>query len=106
MPQVSEVKRPRPRLCTGIVRVMATFFKTSRLWVVHYTWKGRARHWYKALPDDVDGPAVLSAELADVQGREARIVEIRPATSQEESDYLHGTLPADMLCPTGRLGQP
>lgn len=81
---------------------MATFFKTSRLWVVHYTWKGRPRHWYKALPEGADGVNILSAELADIQGPQARVVEIRPATSQEETDYLQGNLPSNILCPTGR----
>ncbi len=83
---------------------MATFFKTSRLWVVHYTWKGRPRHWFKALPEGVDGPALLAAELMDVHGPLARVAEIRPASPQEETDYLRGELPGNMLCPTGRRG--
>ncbi|VTU36463.1 hypothetical protein [Variovorax sp. RA8] len=85
---------------------MATFFKTSRLWVVHYTWRGRPRRWFKALPEGADGPALLAAELMDVQGPLARVVEIRPALPQEETDYLRGNLPKNILCPTGRRGNP
>lgn len=85
---------------------MATFFKTSRLWVVHYTWRGRPRRWFKALPEGADGPTVLAAELMDVQGPLARVVEIRPASQQEETDYLRGNLPKNILCPTGRRGSP
>ncbi|ROZ75426.1 hypothetical protein [Ramlibacter sp. WS9] len=85
---------------------MATFFKTSRLWVVHYTWKGRPRHWFKALPEGAYGPALLAAELMDVHGPLARVVEIRPASPQEETDYLHDELPRNILCPTGRRGGP
>lgn len=85
---------------------MATFFKTSHLWVVEYTWRGRPRRWFKALPESADGPALLAAELVDIRGPQARVVEIRPATPQEETDYLHDKLPGNILCPTGRRGGP
>ncbi|TFZ04960.1 hypothetical protein [Ramlibacter rhizophilus] len=81
---------------------MATFFKTSRLWIVDYTWRGRPRRAYKALPDGVDGTARLAAELAEVQGRHARLVQVRPATADEESEYLRGLTPPNVMCPTGR----
>lgn len=81
---------------------MATFFKTSQLWVVDYTWRGKPRRWYKALPEGADGRSLLAAELADVQGPKARLVEIRPATPQEETEYLQGRHPRNILCPTGR----
>ena len=83
---------------------MATFFKTSRIWVVDYNWKGRPRRWFKALPEGADGPALLAAELMDVHGPLARVVEIRPATAQEETDYLRGEAPKNVFCPTGRRG--
>jgi hypothetical protein len=89
----------RPR---GIVRTMATFFKTSRLWVLDYTWHGRSRRWYKALPEGADAPALLAAELAEVQGPQARLVDVRPATAQQETQYLQDKLPKNMLCLTGR----
>lgn len=85
---------------------VATFFKTSRLWVVDYTWKGRPRRLFKGLPEGADGPTLLAAELTDVHGPLARLVEIRPASPQEETDYLRGKQPANILCPTGRRGGP
>ncbi len=60
----------------------------------------------QALPEGADGPALLAAELMDVQGPLARVVEIRPALPQEETDYLRGNLPKNILCPTGRRGNP
>lgn len=85
---------------------MATFFKTSRLWVADYTYDGRKRQWFKALPEATDGRAWLAAELADLYGKHVRITEVRPATQEEESQYLHGTLPKNMFCPTGRRAGP
>ena len=81
---------------------MATFFKTSRLWIVEYTWRGAPRRWYRSLPAEADGPALLAAELAEVQGPQARLVAVRPATAEEETDYLHGKAPRNIVCPTGR----
>lgn len=81
---------------------MATFFKTTRLWVVDYTWDGRARRRYKALAEGADGPTVLAAEVADVLGKRAKIVNIRPATCEEETDYLRDRHARNILCPTGR----
>ncbi|MBL0420663.1 hypothetical protein JI739_09935 [Ramlibacter sp. AW1] len=81
---------------------MATFFKTSRLWIVDYTWRGAPRRWYRALPAGADGAEMLANELADVQGPQARLVAIRPATPEEETDYLHGKAPRHIVCPTGR----
>lgn len=79
---------------------MATFYKQSRLWVIDFTYDGRPRRWYKALPDHADGPATLAATLADLHGARARIVEVRPATAQEEVEYVRGTLPRNQFCPT------
>src|SRR5687768_7248605 len=85
---------------------VATFFKSSRLWVLDYTWRGRSRRWYKALPEDADAPALLAAELAEVQGPQARLVTVRQATTQEETEYLQNKLPKNVLCPTGRRNGP
>lgn len=83
---------------------MVPFFKNRRLWVVEYFWRGRRRLWFKALPEGADGPSLLAAELADVQGPHARVGTIRLATAEEETDYLRGTGPRNVLCPTGRRG--
>ena len=83
---------------------MATFFKTSRLWVVDFAYEGRPRRWTKPLPEAKDGPAVFTAQLRDLYGSRARVVEIRPATPDEETQYIHGDEPKNVFCPTGRRG--
>lgn len=85
---------------------MATFFKSSRLWVIDFTYDGHPRRWIKALPEAQDGPALLRAELADLHGARARVVQVRPATPEEEMQYVHGDSPKNVLCPTGRRGGP
>lgn len=85
---------------------MATFFKSSRLWVIDFTYDGRPRRWIKALREGEDGPAVLRAELGDLYGTRARVVQVRPATRDEETQYIRGDLPKNVLCPTGRRGGP
>jgi hypothetical protein len=47
---------------------VATFFRNSRIWVLESTDDGRARRWFKALPEDADAPAVLAAQLQDLYG--------------------------------------
>lgn len=81
---------------------MATFFRSSKLWVLDYTYDGRARRWVKALPEQADAFAVLAAQLEDLYGKRGRVVGLRPATDEEETQYLRGTLPGNVLCPTGR----
>jgi len=81
---------------------MATFFKTSRLWVMDFTYDGRPRRWFKPLPESEDGPAVLRAQLDDWYGARARVLEVRPATAEEEAQYIRGDTPKNVLCPTGR----
>lgn len=81
---------------------MATFFKSSQLWVLDFTYDGRPRRWFKALPEGADAHAVLSAQLQDLHGKRARLVEVRPATPDEETQYVRGTLPKNVMCPTGR----
>lgn len=81
---------------------MATFYRTSRLWVIDFTYDGRPRRWIKPLRDGQDGHALLAAELKDLYGSRARVVDIRPATHDEETQYIHGDLPKNVMCPTGR----
>ena len=81
---------------------MATFFKSSRIWVLDFTYDGRPRRWFKALPEAADAGAVLAAQLADLYGSRARLVALRPATADEETQYLQDTFPRNVLCPTGR----
>ncbi len=85
---------------------MATFFKSSRLWVLEFTYDGRARRWIRPLPEGEDGPAVLRAQIADLYGKHGRVTLVRPATTDEETQYIEGTVPVNILCPTGRRGTP
>lgn len=80
---------------------MVTFFKRSQVWAVEYQWDGRTRHWLKALPEHADAPAQLRAELRELFGDRARLVSVRPATADEELDYVRGNLPRNAYCPTG-----
>lgn len=82
---------------------MATFFKSSKVWVVEFTYEGRPRKWFKALPENADARQEMEDLLQDLYGKRAQIVEVRAATAQEEIDYVQGKLPKNMLCPTGRF---
>jgi hypothetical protein len=80
---------------------MATFFRTSRVWVVEFTYDGHPRRWLKALPESAPAQAALEAELAELYGQRARLVAVRPATAEEETQYIRGDLPKNAFCPTG-----
>lgn len=82
---------------------MAPFFRSSRIWVVDFHHEGRARRWLKALPEQADAEAHMRTLLKDWYGDAAVLATVRPATAAEESDYIQGRLPRNMLCPTGRL---
>lgn len=81
---------------------MAQFFRTSRVWAVDFLYDGHPRRWLKALPADADAEAAMAAELQDLHGGRARLVSVRPATADEEGQYLHDEAPANPMCPTGR----
>jgi hypothetical protein len=80
---------------------LAEFYKTSRVWVVNFTYDGHPRRWLKALPSGSDAGVGMQTLLSDLYGRRARIVEVRPATPDEEIQYLRGDLPRNMFCPAG-----
>lgn len=82
---------------------MASFFRGTRLWSVDFTYEGRPRRWLRTLPREVeDGPGAFAAELEDLYGSHAALVSARPATPEEESDYVRGELPRNAYCPTLR----
>lgn len=83
---------------------MATFFKTSQVWVIDFTHDGHPRQWFKAFADGTDVRSDIQATLQDLYGPRARLVHARLATPEEETQYLHGTLPRNAFCPTGRSG--
>jgi hypothetical protein len=69
---------------------------------MNFTYDGRPRRWYRAIADNKDGAALLAAQLSDLYGARAQVIEVRPATAEEEARYVQGTLPRNNLCPTGR----
>ncbi|MDP2005078.1 MAG: hypothetical protein Q8K45_05330 [Rubrivivax sp.] len=83
---------------------MAAFYKTSTTWVVDYRYDGRPRRWFKAFGPNADVAGLMTTELRDLYGHRARLVEVRPATEEEETQYLHGDEPRNTFCPTGRGG--
>jgi hypothetical protein len=81
---------------------MARFLRTSRVWVVDYIYDGHPRRWLRALPEGRDAAALMAAELRDLHGARAQLKSVRPATAEEETQYLRDEAPAPALCPTGR----
>lgn len=81
---------------------MAEFFRTSKVWVVDFAYDGHPRRWLKALPQSADAQAEVASQLADLYGTRARMTALRPATPEEETQYIRGELPVNAICPTGR----
>lgn len=81
---------------------MAEFFRTSRIWVVDFRYKGKPRRWFKPFAPDAEVDRLVAEELDQLYGRNARLVELRPASDAEELQYLRNELPAQSFCPTGR----
>lgn len=85
---------------------MSEFFRTSTTWVVDFRYDGRPRRWFKAFGPDVDVTDAMTRVLHDLYGARATLVDVRRATEDEETQYLRGTEPKNVLCPTGRRGPP
>jgi hypothetical protein len=84
---------------------MSEFFKTSTTWVVDFRYEGRPRRWFKAFGLGADVNQEMTSLLQALYGERAQLVEARPATEDEETQYLRGDEPKNVLCPTGRHGQ-
>ena len=82
---------------------VAHFYRTSKVWVVDFTYDGHPRRWLKALPQAADGQAKIEAEIRDLYGARARVLAVRPATTEEETQYIRGEGSINASCPTGRL---
>lgn len=82
--------------------IILKIYKASEVWVVDITYDGRPRRWLKALPAGSDARAWIEALVSDLYGSRARVVEVRPATHEEETQYIRGDLPRNLYCPTGR----
>ena len=57
--------------------------------------------WRKAFGPKDDVHREATATLDDLYGKRARLVEVRPATEDEESQYLRGEQPKNVYCPSG-----
>lgn len=80
------------------------FFRTSSTWVVDFRYDGRPRRWFKVMGAGVDVRALMATELKQLHGDRAQLVEVRPATDDEEAQYLRGEQPVNAYCPTGACG--
>jgi hypothetical protein len=85
---------------------MSEFFKSSLIWVVDFRHDGRPRRWFKVLDPAADVHGQMTTLLHERYGARARRVEGRPATPDEETQYLHGEEPRNAFCPTGRTQGP
>ena len=81
---------------------MAEFFKTSTIWVVDFLYDGRTRRWFKACPAGADMRRLMAGSLQTLYGKRALLVDVRPASYDEETQYLRGEEPMNRYCPTGR----
>ena len=77
-------------------------FRTAQTWVVDFRYEGHPRRWFKVFRSGDDVPARMAAELQALYGDRATLVEVRKATQEEETQYLRGDEPKNMVCPTGR----
>jgi hypothetical protein len=80
---------------------LAEFYKSSTLWVVDFLHEGRPRRWFKALAPGADAAAEMRALLREWYGTHARLVGVRVATEEEESQYVRGEEAKNVYCPTG-----
>lgn len=77
------------------------FYKTSKVWILDFTYDGAPRRWFKALLEDADARTLFEAQRGDLYGKRGRFVDVRPATRDEETQYLNGTAPKKRLLPEG-----
>lgn len=82
---------------------MAEFFRKSSTWVVDYRYDGRARRIFKVIPEGKNAFVMMRAELHDLYGDRAELVEVALASDEEERAFLRGEEPKNVLCPTGRM---
>jgi hypothetical protein len=81
---------------------MSEFFKTSTTWVVDFHYNGHPRRWFKLLRSGQDAQALMIEELRALYGARAQLVDVRVATSEEESQYLRGETAGNALCANSR----
>jgi hypothetical protein len=81
---------------------MSEFFRTSTIWVADFRYEGRPRRWFRSFGPGAEVQDLITSELREMFGSKAQLVAVRPATDEEETLYLRGEVPGNMLCPTGR----
>lgn len=84
---------------------MAEFFKTTRVWVVDFRFDGKARQWMKPLDVHSEAAQVrqdMQRTLEDLYGGRATLTGVRPATAEEERQFLRGEQPKNAYCPLSR----
>ncbi len=81
---------------------MALFLRPSTTWVVDYRHDGHPRRWFRVLAEGTDPEPALREELQALYGARARLESVRPASADEEAQYLRGEAPRTAFCPTGR----
>lgn len=79
---------------------MAEFFRHSRVWVLDFQYDGHPRRWLRALPEGCDAAAHWAAELQALYGGRARLLQVRPASDDEDRQYGRGEGARLAACPT------
>jgi hypothetical protein len=93
----------RPReIGLRLLTMPSELFRTSTTWVVDFRYDGHPRRWFKVFGAGINALAPMSAELRQLYGNRAQLVEVRRATDEEEALYLRGEAPKNIFCPTGR----
>jgi hypothetical protein len=78
------------------------FLKPSCTWVIDFHYQGHARRWFRVAAPDLDWQDLLQRELAALYGSQAQLMGVRHATLAEETQYLRGEEPKNLICPSGR----
>ncbi len=85
---------------------MSTFYKSTATWVVDFRYDGRPRRWFKAFKPGTPVQQQMQAELQQLFGHHVHDVQARPATDDEERQYLRGEAQVNAMCPVGRAPVP
>lgn len=81
---------------------MVTFFKNSVTWVIDFRYDGSLRRWFKVFREGLNPTLLVQDELRALYNDRARLVQVREATAEEESQFLRGEETKNVYCPTGR----
>jgi hypothetical protein len=91
---------------------MNGFMRRSTLWIIDWRYDGHPRRLWKVLRDAADDPDAaaqvaqrMEAELRALYGPAATLDTARPATPEEDREYLRGETQPPALCPTFRTAR-